>query len=947
MEQTISYRRLTQYQSLVEAANARLESIRKRWIITTWQASVAAEVLAGRDVVVKAQTGSGKSMCYLSLAMMHPEDCILVICLLLALMEDQVQNAMKMEIQAVQLSAATMREDPDLLHKAREGEYSMVLVAAEFRSTEAWRTLIRDGRTGRNPSFAQSLRRIVIDEVHLVREWRQFRPHYRNIGLLRTRFPRVPIMACSATLPEATLSYIHKSLHLETPTVLCDMPTDRTNISLFTAPIERGQLQSRAPLLELVPSEAATWDPDRSEPEWDPMDIPKTLVFIDDRMACCSVTTQLINKFPNNVRRLAQEIVCEYHSTMSQKALDRNLQALRNGTCRIMVCTDAVGMGLDVPDIERVVQWRVPGWLTVSGWWQRAGRAARHPEAAGAAIVYYEQSCQVKWDSPFCGMPDSEDDRELVYSAIKEQAGNDDEEEEDTTTGTVAGKRRKKGSLPCEGELLWYLNTRGCLREVAMHYLGSKPEARPAFNEIERGAPCCCRCFKKSNINPDLFQGIPVRKCTPYVGDIHEDSGPDDPSDCPEDRGYDITESQQHSQWDPGNQGDNIPDSQRPSQAKAPGSSARIRLAVRLALRVWRLQSMSKHLRTDNMLQPKHILPDALISRLESRCFDIKTAADLAVALSPRGKDISKHTRIADDTTQLAGLIMQVVDTASEPLPAPRHRGQPFTPPDPKPLYSSDDIAAARVPGVSQMMATANSLLRQFDLTAVNAKETARKKRNSRWQMLAASQVSEMAASQASDFSGTQSVTASIYSDATQRTDRDIMPPPPVPGKRPRGRPPGSKNKVRAGSVGASSVASNASSARSLGSEASDIIQPPSKKRRGRPPGSKNKPKAQPSGDENTDDTGDPNADQAGDVLGDSRHPEASNGASALPETPKRRRGRPLGSKNKPKVPPPEQPQEAIHPLTRTTDTPKRGRGRPRGSKNSPSSNEPQDMSEA
>jgi superfamily II DNA/RNA helicase len=96
------------------------------------------------------------------------------------------------------------------------------------------------------------------------------------------------------------------------------------------------------------------------------MDIPKTLVFIDGRMACCTVTTELINKFPNNIRRLAQEIVCGYHSTMIQKALDRNLQALRNGTCRIVVCTDAVGMGLDGPDIERVVQWWVPGWLTVS-----------------------------------------------------------------------------------------------------------------------------------------------------------------------------------------------------------------------------------------------------------------------------------------------------------------------------------------------------------------------------------------------------------------------------------------------------------------------------------------------------------------------------------------------------------------------------------------------------
>jgi superfamily II DNA helicase RecQ len=133
----IEDRGIPQLPDLVEATDARLASVGKPYKIKLWQAAVAAEILAGRDVVVKAQTGSGKSLCYQALAIMHPEECILVICPLLALMADQVRSAQSLGIKAVQLTADTMREDPNLLKKVRDGEYTMVLIAAEFTATEA------------------------------------------------------------------------------------------------------------------------------------------------------------------------------------------------------------------------------------------------------------------------------------------------------------------------------------------------------------------------------------------------------------------------------------------------------------------------------------------------------------------------------------------------------------------------------------------------------------------------------------------------------------------------------------------------------------------------------------------------------------------------------------------------------------------------------------------
>jgi superfamily II DNA helicase RecQ len=172
---SLADRNLPQYAGVVEAVNTRLRSIGKSWTIKTWQAAVAAEILESRDVVVKAQTGSGKSMCYLALAITHPEDCLLVICPLLALMDDQVQSAAKFGIKAVQLSASTIKDDHKLLERVRQGAYSMVLVSAEFTSSEAWKSLVRVDRTGRNSNFADSLKRIVIDEAHLVHEWSVYR----------------------------------------------------------------------------------------------------------------------------------------------------------------------------------------------------------------------------------------------------------------------------------------------------------------------------------------------------------------------------------------------------------------------------------------------------------------------------------------------------------------------------------------------------------------------------------------------------------------------------------------------------------------------------------------------------------------------------------------------------------------------------------------------------
>jgi ATP-dependent DNA helicase RecQ len=167
--------RLPKLVELVNAVDSRFIQLEKDRRIHRWQAIVAAELLNGNDVVVKSQTGSGKSLCYLSLAIHNPESCLLVICPLLSLMKDQVASAEEHGITAVALCAESMEKDPRLIQKVRSGQYTIIFVSAEFTApgNESWKQLVSQYRHGRSesPTFASRLEYLVIDEAHLIREW--------------------------------------------------------------------------------------------------------------------------------------------------------------------------------------------------------------------------------------------------------------------------------------------------------------------------------------------------------------------------------------------------------------------------------------------------------------------------------------------------------------------------------------------------------------------------------------------------------------------------------------------------------------------------------------------------------------------------------------------------------------------------------------------------------
>jgi len=127
------------------------------------------------------------------------------------------------------------------------------------------------------------------------------------------------------------------------------MGVDRQNITLFTVPLARGDEASMKPLLELIPEAARTWK-GSDDQGFNPLSLPKTLIFIDDRGKCCTTVTQLQALFPLWCRsescNWAGEIIREYHSGLSSKRLQKTLALFRKGVCRYLVALRLLGWDL-------------------------------------------------------------------------------------------------------------------------------------------------------------------------------------------------------------------------------------------------------------------------------------------------------------------------------------------------------------------------------------------------------------------------------------------------------------------------------------------------------------------------------------------------------------------------------------------------------------------------
>ncbi|KAJ3483954.1 hypothetical protein NLJ89_g12020 [Agrocybe chaxingu] len=337
-----------------------------------WQLDVAEAILLGLDSVVIAGTGAGKTIPFMLPLLLDEKKKVVVISPLKVLQEDQADRFKKLKLAAVAVNGDTW--DHDLATGLKEGRYQGVLASPEMCLKHAeFRQILT--------SDFDDICAVIVDEAHCIAQWGgDFRTAYSELGKLRSFFPpNIPILATSATLNPRSLREVRSQLGIDADDAFyLNLGNDRPNIAYSAIQINSADdYDALRPLLTRFadPSEASK-----------PDDMVKTIVFVNAVQPAQVGARTVRSWFAPDLRKYVDYL----YAYRTRHAKRRAMQRFRKGETRILIATEAAGMGADIPDIEQVIQFGVPSSLSV--WIQRAGRAGRSPHIKARAILLYEKS---------------------------------------------------------------------------------------------------------------------------------------------------------------------------------------------------------------------------------------------------------------------------------------------------------------------------------------------------------------------------------------------------------------------------------------------------------------------------------------------------------------------------------------------------------------------------
>ena len=319
------------------------------------QEEIIASVLAGRDTLALMPTGGGKSICFqvptLVFANDNPDKRLcLVITPLIALMRDQVGNLQEHGIQAAAVyTGMSYDKQRTALDNCLYGPYNFLYCSPERLESEEFRKRLADLPIGL----------IAVDEAHCISQWGyDFRPSYLNIAAVRELLPDVPVLAVTATATPDTIEDIQEKLGFKEKNVL-RKSFHRENLNYIVRRTDN-KPEQLAHILSKVPGSA--------------------IVYVRNR---------------KRAQELAEFLHTDYyHAGLTTKERNDRQQAWTEGKTRVIVATNAFGMGIDKPDVRLVIHYDLPN--TIESYYQEAGRAGRDGETAYAVLLFNEKEDKSK-----------------------------------------------------------------------------------------------------------------------------------------------------------------------------------------------------------------------------------------------------------------------------------------------------------------------------------------------------------------------------------------------------------------------------------------------------------------------------------------------------------------------------------------------------------------------
>jgi ATP-dependent DNA helicase RecQ len=337
--------------SRIDWAALQREAARRFGVRRFWpgQRELIEAALAGNDALGILPTGGGKSLTYQIPALFLPKAAV-VVSPLLSLMQDQREKAEAARIDVAKLdSTLSASEEREAVEEIAAGANDLIYVTPERLENPEYVALLRE----------RGVSLLVVDEAHCISQWgHDFRPAYLGLAEAARGLGRPPVLALTATATQEVVADIVRQLDMREPKVV-QASVDRPNLFLEVRRTVNRAMKEQAALELLRSAEGAA-------------------------IVYCA-TVRKVEELYRWLRDQGEEVAL-YHGKL--KAADREEMQRRfmSGEVRVVIATNAFGLGIDKPDIRLVAHWNFPG--SVEAWYQEAGRAGRDGKPARATLLY-------------------------------------------------------------------------------------------------------------------------------------------------------------------------------------------------------------------------------------------------------------------------------------------------------------------------------------------------------------------------------------------------------------------------------------------------------------------------------------------------------------------------------------------------------------------------------